>query len=192
MEMNIEKIKIKLKDALKPKRYAHSIGVMESGIKLAEKYGADIHEAALAGLLHDCARDLDDDEAFRLCSHYGIEIDEISRQQPELLHGRLGAMLAGDCYEVRSEQVLDAIAVHTMGRPGMALLEKIIFLADYIEPGRNFPEVEEIRLAAEDDLEKALLLAMDSTLKYILKKNRLIHPDTIATRNWLLRICNEK
>lgn len=184
--MDINEIREKLKKALTPKRYKHSIGVMETCIILAERYGANTEEAALAGLLHDCARNIGEYDSLKLCVKYGIEIDEISALQPELLHGRLGAKLANMEYCVASEEILEAIEYHTVGKPEMTLLQKIVFLADYIEPGREFPEVEELRKAAYDDLDKALLRALDTTIEYVIGKKRLIHMNTISARNWLL------
>lgn len=188
--MDIEDIKIKLKETLTPKRFRHSLNVMESAVELAYKYGENPEGIAFAGLLHDCARDVSVDETFRLCNHYGIEIDEISRLQPELLHGRLGARLAKELYGIESVQVHEAIELHTMGLPGMNRFCKIIFVADSIEPGRTYPEAVSIRNAAMENLDSAVLLAMDSAIKYVIRKNRLIHPDLIVARNWILRYKN--
>jgi putative HD superfamily hydrolase of NAD metabolism len=190
--MEINDIKVVLEKTLKPKRFKHSLGVMETAISLARNFGENTTEAELAGLLHDCARDIKTDEAFGLCRKFGIEIDEVSRQQPELLHGSLGRKLALELYGVESKQVLEAIEVHTLGRPGMGKLSKIIFVADNIEPGRVFPEVENIRKAASENLDMAVLLSMDSAIKYVISKQAMIHPDSIVARNWILRCINEE
>ena len=189
--MTIEKIKKKLEAELSPKRYIHSVNVMETAVRLAARYGEDAGKAALAGLLHDCARDVKADEAIRLSGMYRIRVDDISRIQPELLHGRLGEKLAGKLYGVKDPQVMRAIAIHTMGCPGMDLLGKIIFVADYIEPARSFPEAESMRKEAFENLDKAVLSAVDSTIKYVLGKRALLHPDTIDTRNWIIKELDE-
>lgn len=184
--MTVEEIKKQLEKALSPKRYIHSVNVMETAVSLAKRYGEDAGKAALAGLLHDCARDIKADEAIRLCEKYGIIVDNVSRMQPELLHGRLGEKLAAELYGIGDPQVLKAIAVHTMGCPDMGLLERIIFVADYIEPARTYPGAETMREEAFDDLDRAVLTGVDSTIKYVVGKGGLLHTDTIETRNWIL------
>jgi predicted HD superfamily hydrolase involved in NAD metabolism len=164
----------------------HSINVMETSIELAEKYGADAEKAGLAGLLHDCARDVKNEDVLGLCQKYGVRTDEITREYPGLLHGQLGACLARDLYGAEDPEVLEAIACHTMGRSGMPLISRIVFLADYIEPARHFPGVEEIRRTADESLEKAMLMGIDNTIGYILEKGQPLHPDTVITRNWVL------
>jgi len=184
--MTIENIKKKLETKLSPKRYIHSVNVMDTAVLLADRYGEDSGKAALAGLLHDCARDVKADEAIRLCGIHAIKVDYISSMQPELLHGQLGEKLARVEYGVDDPQVLKAISIHTMGSPGMDLLSKIIFVADYIEPARTFPGAEVMREEALINLDKAVLSAVDSTINYVIGKGGLLHIDTIDTRNWIL------
>lgn len=177
----------KLELTLKPKRFIHSVNVMYVSVELAERYGADKDEAALAGLLHDCARDCSNEELLDYCIKYGITPDDVLLLQPQLLHGKIGACLAHDKYCVEFPRVLEAIKSHTMGTPGMDLLACIVFLADYIEPARIFPGVEAIRKEAFKDLQKAMLTGIDGTISSILEKGKLLHPDTVATRNWLIK-----
>ncbi|NJD02012.1 MAG: HD domain-containing protein [Ruminiclostridium sp.] len=184
--MTVEMIKKQLEAVLSPKRYIHSVNVMETAVSLAAKYGEDAGKAAVAGLLHDCARDVKADEAIRLCGVYGIKVDYISRMQPELLHGLLGEKLAGKLYGVNDPQVLRAIAIHTMGCPGMDLLGRIVLVADYIEPARTFPGADAMRKQAFENLDRAVLTALNSTIKYVIGKGGLLHTDTIETRNWIL------
>ena len=186
MIMTIGNIKKKLETKLSPKRFIHSANVSDTAVLLAQRYGEDTGKAALAGLLHDCARDVKADEAIRLCDIYGIKVDFISRMQPELLHGRLGEKLANLEYGVDDPQVLRAISIHSMGSPGMDLLSKIIFVADYIEPARTFPGAEVMREEAFVNLDRTVLSAVDSTIKYVMGKGRFLHIDTIDTRNWIL------
>ncbi len=184
--MELSDIRKKLELTLKPKRFIHSVNVMNVSAELAERYGADKDEAALAGLLHDCARDCSKKELLRYCTKYAIVPDTILMIQPGLLHGKVGAFLARDEYCVSSPAVLDAIGSHTMGKPDMSLLACIVFLADYIEPARSFPGVEAIREEAFKDLTRAMLIGIDGTISSILAKGGLLHPDTVNTRNWLI------
>lgn len=184
--MTLDEMKKKLERALTPKRYAHSINVMKTAVELAEKYQIDMGSAAVAGLLHDCARDVRGDELFNLCSLNGVEVDELLRKQPELLHGPLGAKMAATEYDIHDVAILGAIACHTTGKAGMGPLDKIIFVADYIEPGRSFPGVQEVRQLAFKDLDRALLTALDRTVQHVMSKEALVHPGTIEARNHIL------
>lgn len=185
--MNINEIKDKLQQMLSPKRFAHSIQVMEASRMLAERYGEDLEKATLAGLIHDCARDLSKAETIMFCSKYCIAVDDIMRYQPELLHGKVGAFLARDLFGVECPRILAAVSEHTMGKEGMDKLCSIVFIADYIEAGRVYPGVETIRKAAEESLEKAIIAGLDNTIGYILVKGNLLHPQTVATRNWAIK-----
>lgn len=185
--MTLEEMKKQLEETLSPKRFKHSIGVMDTAVKLAEKYGEDRGKAAIAGILHDCARNIEGQEVLELCGRYGIEVNYITNLQPQLLHGLLGAALARDVYGVEDEDVIRAIACHTTGREDMTLLDKIVFIADYIEPGRKFHGVDKVRDLAYKDLDKAILISLDNTIKHILDKGVLIHPDTINARNFIIK-----
>ena len=184
--MNTDEIKNMIRTMLSPKRYAHSIQVMEASRALAEKYGEDVEKAELAGLIHDCAKDMNKSATFALCKKYDIIIDNIMQRQPEILHGIVGSFLARDLFGVDCPRVLAAVADHTMGRENMDKLSCIVFIADYIEAGRTFPGVEEIRKAAESSLEEAVVAGIDNTVEHVLKKGGLLHPQTVLTRNWAL------
>lgn len=186
MDYMLQDIQAKLEKRLKPKRFIHSVNTMRTSVELAERYGADTDEAALAGLLHDCARDLSKTKLLTLCDKYGIVPDEVLKRQPGLLHGKIGACIARDDFGIASPQILEAISSHTMGSPGMSLLASIIFLADYIEPARTFPGVDAIREEAFKDLKRAMLIGIDGTISTIIDKGVLLHPDTVMTRNWLI------
>jgi len=185
-DMTLEEIKQKLQSRLTNKRFRHSVNVMETAVKLASIHGEDINKAATAGLLHDCARDIRGKEIFEACSNFDINIDGVARMQPELLHGPLGVHIARTEYEITDASVLSAILWHTTGHAGMKTLDKIVFLADYIEPDRKIPGIEEVRKAATYDLDDAMLLALDRTIKYVVNRGALLHPDTVDARNSIL------
>ncbi len=181
--MTREEMKNRLEKVLTPGRFRHSVSVMETAVRLAKKYGADIGKAETAGLMHDCARNIRGEEAFLLCEKYGIETDFISESQPELLHGPLGYYIARDVYGIVDQDILNAIRCHTTGKESMSLLEKIIFMADYIEPGRSCPHIDAVRKEAAVDLDRAMLAALDN----VLGKGAYLHQDTINARNFILR-----
>ncbi len=184
--MTLEEIRIRLESVLNPKRFKHSINVMNEAVELAGVYGENTEKAALAGLLHDCARGMKGEEIFSACEKYSILPDNVSKAQPELLHGVIGTELAREDYGITDRTVLNAIRYHTTGRENMELLEKIIFVADYIEPGRDFPGVREAREIAFTDIDRAVLLALNRTIEYVLIKGALIHIDTIFARNFMI------
>lgn len=164
----LEDIQKRLKKHLKHKRYRHTIGVQYTAASLAMSHGCDLQQAALAGLLHDCAKYLSGEELRKECDRHGISCSDVEKRQPELLHAKLGAYYARKKYDVRDEEVLSAIRYHTTGRPEMTLLEKIIFTADYIEPHRKMlPVLPEIRKMAYQDLDEAVYLILKSTLQYL-------------------------
>ncbi|NSW89605.1 MAG: HD domain-containing protein [Firmicutes bacterium] len=184
--MTLEEIKEKLKKNIKPERYIHSINVMNTASDLAGYYSVDKRKAEVAGILHDCARDFQKENMYELCREFGIEIDEIKKRQPELLHGPVGAYIAEADYGIKDEAILEAIRVHTTGKENMSMLEKIIFISDYIEPGRKFPGVNNIREWALKDIDRAMVFAFDSTIRYVLEKGTLLHPDTVSARNYII------
>lgn len=185
--MTIDEIKNRLEGILTSKRFMHSVGVMDTAISLAQRYGEDTQKAALAGLLHDCARDIKGQDIFDLCEKFGIGLSYITSLQPELLHGPLGAVLARNEYGIEDESIISAIDCHTAGRENMTLLDKIIFIADYIEPGRKFHGVDEVRTIAYEDLDRAILVSLENIIRHILEKGELIHPDTINARNFIIK-----
>lgn len=187
--MEHKDIIVKLSQHLSPKRLQHSIGVSRTAESLAKRYDYDVMQARLAGILHDCAREIPRNQLWLKAKKLGIAADDVVvRAEPVLLHAPLGAVVAQKEYGVTDRAVLAAIVSHTTGGRGMTLLAKIIYLADAIEPGRSFSGVDELRNVAEQDLNQALLLAYDQSIKYILDKHSLIHPDTVDGRNELLLI----
>ena len=185
--MTINEMKGKLEEVLSSKRFKHSLGVMDTAASLAERHGEDREKAAIAGLLHDCAREIKGQAVFDLCEKYHINVDYITLAQPELLHGPIGAVVAARDYGVEDKDILSAIECHTTGRENMTLLDKIIFIADYIEPGRKFPGVDEVRELAYRDLDRSILVSLDNTIRYVMDKGVFIHPDTIFSRNFIIK-----
>ena len=176
-EPMITEINKKLHYMLSPKRFVHTQGVADESVKLAKIHGADEKKAYLAGLLHDCAKDFSSKEKLKMCDKYGIELDEILVNQSDLTHAFLGAELARDMFGVTDEEVLGAIRYHTTGKPDMTKLEKIVYLADFFEPSRQyFDGIKEIKQYAYEDLDTAVAFSLDHTIEYNRSKNRLIHP----------------
>lgn len=181
-----DKIKDELIKSIGPNRYNHTLGVVETAIELSLKYNCDVEKAKIASLLHDCAKFADKLYLLKRAKELDIILDNIMSINTELIHGPLGAKLAEVEYGINDIEILDAIRYHTTGREQMTLLDKIIYIADYIEPGRSFQGVEEVRDLAALDIDKAISIAMDNTILFLVKSNKLIHPDTINARNFLL------
>ena len=171
-----------LKNWIDEYRLEHSVNVSKCAAQLAGHYGADVEKAELTGLIHDCAKNLPLDKALELGEKYGYEPDMITRMNPILIHAPLGAYLARELFDIDDPEILDAIAWHTTGRKNMTLLEKIICLADFIEEGRSYNGVEDIRKLAFVDINRALLAGFDYPLKHC-NKGKFLHPMTIEARN---------
>ncbi len=184
--MTIQQMTAKLKSNLLEKRFVHSIGVMECAVELAKLYGADEQKAAIAGLLHDCAKNYSADDMFALCKKYHIPLDDVMKSATGLIHGPLGAEIARHEYGVDDADIYDAIYYHTVGKPNMSLLTQIIYIADGIEKNRHYDGVDCIRALARESLDKALIVQIDHTIKSVLLKGALLHTNTIDTRNYYL------
>lgn len=184
--LNDDMIITKLKATLPENRLRHALGVAETAEKLARKYQADPYKAKIAGLLHDIARDFDDHEMLKRAKEYNLPVSEYGFALPLLLHGPVGAVMAREEYGIQDEEILNAIALHTVGSEYMSQLDKILFVADKIEPNRSHSSVAEIRRQAEVDLERALLSCFDESIRYCLKIGCLLHPTSIKARNAIL------
>jgi predicted HD superfamily hydrolase involved in NAD metabolism len=171
---------------LREKRLAHSVSVSKTAVALAEKYGEDIEKARIAGLVHDCAKDMKDEHLIKLAIDHGIVIDEVCLNSPTILHGLVGSIIAREVMGIEDEDILRAICYHTTGRKNMSTLEKIIYIADYIEPLRNFPGVSEVRTLCNLDLDAAVLMSLESSIIYVIDQKELLHTDTIDARNCLI------
>ena len=169
---------------LKHKRIPHVLGTEQEAIRLAERYGADVEKARIAALLHDCTKKLDMESQLALCDHYGIELDELEQVSLKLLHSKTGAALARDVFGV-DEEIYNAIWWHTTGHANMTLLEKIIYLADYIEPSRDFPGVDKLRSVCYKDLNEGLLLGLEMTIREMTDMGNPVHRATLEARDAL-------
>lgn len=181
-----ENIKHEIKLLLSEKRFEHSLMVEQEAVKLAGIYGLDVQKARIAAIAHDYAKSYSDEDLIKISKKYSIEIDEIQENFPQLLHGPVAACICNDKFGIIDQDILNSISNHTTGRKGMSMLEKIIYLADVIEPRRYFPGINIIRNKALSDIDSALLSACNGTLIYITQENYLIHPLTIEFRNSLL------
>ncbi|WHH58421.1 bis(5'-nucleosyl)-tetraphosphatase (symmetrical) YqeK [Petroclostridium sp. X23] len=184
--MDENQIMDKLKELLTEDRLKHSIGVRDTAVQLAKIYHCDMDKASVAGLLHDCAKDLKKQQLLQLCDNFDIVLNEIERSEIHLIHGPLGAKFAQCYFGINDPEILDAIYYHTVAKEKMTLLTKIVYLADFIEPNRDYPGVEEIRRIAYDDLNDGILAGIDATIRYVLKRGKVIHPNTINARNYIL------
>ena len=177
--LSIQTMQEKLQSAMSVKRYIHTMGVAEEAVKLAEIYGTskDVQKARVAGLLHDCAKDYPESMRVRFCKEYKVKMDEVMQKQTDLIHPFLGAEVAKREYQVFDEEILNAIRYHTTGRAGMTLLEKIVFIADYIEPNREkFGGLEEARRLAYQDIDAAMKYILENTIDFVKVRGRLLHP----------------
>lgn len=175
---------------LKPKRMPHVLGTEHEAAVLARRYGADVTSARIAALLHDCTKKLSMEEQLALCEQYGIALDELERKNLKLLHAKTGAAIARDLFGV-SDEIYWAIYWHTTGKADMTKLEKVIYLADYIEPSRDFPGVEKLRRAVHADLEHGLLMALEDSIEEMRQRGNPVHPNTVEARDYLLRGKNQ-
>ncbi|MCR4891829.1 MAG: bis(5'-nucleosyl)-tetraphosphatase (symmetrical) YqeK [Lachnospiraceae bacterium] len=187
MTEEINRIKKKIKKVLDKERYQHTLGVAYTACSMAMRYGENPDRLFLAGILHDCAKNIPNQEKYALCKKYKISLNETEKIAPYLLHSKLGAYLAEHTYGIKDMEVLNAVRYHTTGRPGMSRIEKIIFTADYIEPNRkNAPNLPEVRRLAFTDLDEAVVKILDDTLEYLESGSRPIDPMTRMTYEFYL------
>lgn len=175
-----------LRMVISGERLRHTVGVVDTAVKLARMYGADIEKAETAAFFHDIARGYKPGEILKMCFEYKVAADEIEMAVPDLLHGKLGASIAREKYGINDMETLDAIRFHTTGRNKMSKLDKIIFISDMIEPNRNYPGVEILRELALKDLDRSVIEGLNLTIRFVLDRGRLIHPNSIEARNGLI------
>ena len=162
------KMQKKLAKYLDEDRFAHTLGVMYTCASLAMVHGYDLEDAQVAGLLHDCAKCIPNKKKLKLCSQHNIPVTAFEEEHPFLLHAKLGAYIARKKYDITDKEILSSITYHTTGRREMSLLEKIVYIADYIEPMRNkAPNLDKIRKLAFQDLDECLYEILKDTLEYL-------------------------
>lgn len=170
---------------MREKRVAHVQGVEEEAVRLARRWGADETMARRAGILHDCTKYLELEDQLALCRKYGVELDALEQQAVKLLHSKTGACIARAVFG-EPEEVYWAIFWHTTAKADMTTLEKILYVADYMEPNRDFEGVERLRALAYEDLDRALLLGVETTIQEMIDRQLPIHSNTLAARDWLI------
>lgn len=182
---DLTKIKKQVKRKLSDHRFEHTIGVTYTAAALAMRYEVDLNQAMTAGLLHDCAKYMSEEELLKNCERYKIEVTNTEKLNPALLHAKVGAVLADKKYRVHDKEIQSAILHHTTGKPDMALLDKIIFVADYIEPHRQpLPNLDEIRKQAFVNIDKTLIMILKATLDYLKSMQHEIDDSTQKTYDY--------
>ncbi len=183
--MKIKEYQKDMKEKLSSSRYNHSIGVSYIAAAMAMKYSYDVENARIAGLLHDCGKWMSNDELLRYAENIGLELSIYESENPSLLHGKIGAHIAKDNYEINDAEILQAIQYHTTGHDSMTILDKIIFVADYIEPNRkDFYRLKKIQHMAFLDLDRAVLMILEDTLDFLRASDLVIDPVTEDTYNY--------
>jgi len=173
---SIDNMKQALQATLSEHRYKHSLGVADTAVEMAKRFGADPEKAYLAGLLHDCAKEVPEQNRIPLCEKYHILVNDFEKDNTGLLHGKMGEVMAKKVYKIEDRDILDAIRTHTTGMPGMTKLQAIIYVADFIEPSRkDISCLEEIRSLAKEDLDKTVYYLS----KYLLEFLEMVKPGKI-------------
>lgn len=181
-----------LEKRIDKKRLEHSINTANEAVSLAEKYGEDKEKAYIAGLLHDTAKGKCKYGLKKLSQEYDITMDEYEKRNPELTHGKLGAIMVSKHLGIQDKDILSAIRWHTTGRANMSLLEKVIYLADIIEPSRTFDGVKKIKLLAYKDIDAAMVLALEYVMKFVHKKGFALHPKSIEAYKYFKELEGNK
>lgn len=176
----------KLKEKLSEKRYEHSINVSKAAVKLAKIYGEDAEKAYVAGLLHDIAKEMSTQEHIEILKKSDLPFEDFEKVSPKVLHGPAGSVYVKENLKINDEGILNAIRYHTTGRENMTLLEKIIFVADYISDERDFFDSPKVRKIAETDIDEVVLHKLSTSIKKCVNFKRAIHPDTLDAYNQMV------
>ena len=182
--LSLDELEAEVIALLNPDRVAHVLGCRDCAVELARVYGENETDAARAGLLHDITKAIDGPLQLTLCAEYGIVLDTFSKAYPKTLHALTGSLVAGRVFG-ENENVVSAICHHTTGRANMTMLEKIIYIADYVEVNRNFPGVEEMRAMAYTDLGKAVLMGLESAVAHVSRQGQGLAPATLEALDFL-------
>ena len=193
MKLQWGDIEKKLKKELNEDRYRHTQGVTYTAACLAMAHEADLEQARTAGLLHDCAKCIPNKKKITMCEKNQVPVSEFEKEHPFLLHAKLGAYLAQKEYGVQDEEVLNAITWHTTGRANMTLLEKIIYVADYIEPNRNkAPRLDVLRRLAFTDLDQCIFCILEDTVSYLSANPKSMDQTTLDAYRYYKTLFSEK
>ena len=182
--LSMEELEAEVVSLLNPNRVAHVLGCRDCAVELAKLYGENETDAARAGLLHDITKAIDGPLQLTLCAEYGMILDTFSRSFPKTLHALTGSLVARRIFG-ENENVVSAICHHTTGRANMTLLEKIIYIADYVERNRDFPGVEEMRKLAYTDLDAAVLMGLQSAVAHVRRQGQGLAPATVEALEFL-------
>lgn len=186
--MNLGNINKKLKEMLTEGRFEHSLNVAKCAEKLCDIYDCDKEKAYLAGMVHDCAKCLNEKQVEDYVEKYEIYLDPLEENNLALSHSAIGSYIAEYELGIKDEDIINSIKYHTTGREEMSILEKIIYIADLIEEERKFPAADELRkLAYAGELDKAILTSFNNTLKYVIENDELIHTRTVSARNYMMQ-----
>jgi len=184
--MEIDLMKLKLKNILDEKKWEHSVSASKIAYDLAVRYGVDPEKARIAGLLHDCAKNMTFEKLQKVVASHEIKIDLNVEKIPKVLHSFVGAIVANQEFNVQDSDILNAIRLHCTGGAEMSLLDKIIYLSDKIEPLRYFEGITRIRQIAKKNLDEAVLIVLDKGLLHLINHGLLIYPATVEARNDIL------
>ena len=172
-----------LREKLTEKRYVHSIEVSKAAVRLAERYGADVEKARLAGLLHDVMKDAGGEAQLQIIENSGTILTNVERSSQKLWHGIAGAIFVRDVLKIGDPDIFDAIRYHTTGRAGMSLLEQVVFVADYTSDDREYEDARTVREIAKESLRKAIVAGIAFTVTDLISRGRTVAPDTIDAYN---------
>ena len=175
-----------LKNNLKESRYVHTMGVVECAVKLAKLNNVDAVRAEAAALIHDAAKYMNIEKQKEIIKSHGYDIDEVMEESPQLLHGFTASILGKDMMGIEDDELLSSVRYHTTGKKNITTLEKIIYIADYIEPNRDFPGVDDLRKITFDNLDEGVLQGLSNSIIYVVKNGNMIHPLSLEARNYLI------
>lgn len=184
--LSIEEINLYLKENLKEKRYIHTLGVVETAKKLAEINGISQEKAEIAALAHDVAKNLSKEKMKEMMKENNLTISALEENNPNLWHSIIAPIEAKEKLGIEDEEILDSIRWHTTGKENMSILTKIIYIADMIEPNRNFNGIEDIRKVTFDNLDAGVYSGLTHNIEFLLTKDLLIDENTIKARNYFL------
>lgn len=188
-----ERLLPKIKKRQSPKRFEHTLRVEETAIYLAQKYGGNVYDVSIAALLHDNAKNYPNEKKLKLCKRYNIKLSKAEEANIDLVHSKLGGVLANKKYHIENQDIINGIKYHTTGRPHMSLTEKIIYVADFIEPGRKeFPGLIKARELADDDLDTALVKILMLTINHVIDRGLIIDAITEETYEFYYKLYCKK